>query len=148
MKWWCASRGWQVLGVLGMIDDGETDWKVFTIRIDDPLASKLNDLEDLEREVPGAVSALREWLRVYKIPEGKPLNAFSHDEKAQPKAYALKVIADTHASWVASHGLIRSERRGRRATSWGLMNSPSMSEMGLTSRDSAEKLSQAPSGAH
>ena len=39
---------------------------MFTIRLDDPLASVLNDLGDLEREIPGAVTALREWLRVYK----------------------------------------------------------------------------------
>lgn len=80
----------KVLGLLGMIDDGETDWKVFAIRLSDPLASKMDDLDDLERELPGAITALREWLRVYKVPEGKALNCFSHDEKAQPKAYAMK----------------------------------------------------------
>ena len=72
------------------------------------------------------------------------MNAFSHDEKAQPKAYALKVIRDTHASWLASHGAIRSERRGRRATSFGIMSSPSMSEMGLTSNGSNGSIAAAP----
>lgn len=121
----------KVLGVLGMIDDGETDWKVFTIRLDDPIAHKLNDLEDLEREIPGAVTALREWLRVYKVPEGKPLNAFSHDEKAQDRAFALKVVRETHAMWEKSHGTIQREHAGRRGTSYGVMNSPSMSELDI-----------------
>ena len=36
-------------GVYAMIDDGELDWKVICIRADDPLAAKLNDVEDVER---------------------------------------------------------------------------------------------------
>ena len=42
----------KVLGVLAMIDDGETDWKVFCIRVDDPLAGCINDVEDIDRELP------------------------------------------------------------------------------------------------
>lgn len=121
----------KVLGVLGMIDDGETDWKVFAIRLDDPLAGRMNDLDDLERELPGCVDALREWLRVYKVPEGKPLNAFSHKEQAQPRAYALHVIADTHAAWKKSHGHIVKQLVGRSGTGFGILSSPSMSELGL-----------------
>lgn len=94
----------KVLGVLAMIDDGETDWKVLTIRTDDAMASKLNDVEDLEREMPGAVSALREWLRVYKVPEGKPMNEFALEEKCMPKDYAVKVIVETHEAWKAKYG--------------------------------------------
>ena len=57
---------------LAKIDDGETDWKVFCIRTDDPLAGAIHDVDDLER---GAVSTMREWFREYKVAEGKPLNA-------------------------------------------------------------------------
>ena len=32
----------KVLGVMAMIDEGETDWKLLGIDINDPLASKLN----------------------------------------------------------------------------------------------------------
>ena len=35
----------KVLGVLAMIDDGETDWKVFCIDVNDPDSDKLNDIE-------------------------------------------------------------------------------------------------------
>ncbi len=94
----------KVLGVLGMIDDSETDWKLLVLRCDDPLAARVHDVADLERELPGAVAALREWLRVYKLPEGKPLNAFALGERAMPREYALKVIADTHAAWAKAHG--------------------------------------------
>jgi inorganic pyrophosphatase len=119
----------KVLGVLGMIDDGETDWKVFVIRLDDPLAAKMSDIGDLERELPGAVSALREWLRVYKVPEGKPLNAFALGEKALDAAYARGVVAQTHAAWLANHGHIRKDHVGRSGTGHGILSSPSMSEL-------------------
>ena len=36
-----------VLGVIPMIDDGETDWKIISIRKDDPLSKKLNDINDV-----------------------------------------------------------------------------------------------------
>ena len=32
----------KVLGVMALIDEGETDWKVIAIDINDPLSSKLN----------------------------------------------------------------------------------------------------------
>ena len=37
------------LGVLAMIDDGELDWKVIAINAEDPKASSVNDIEDVER---------------------------------------------------------------------------------------------------
>ena len=40
------------LGVYAMIDDGELDWKIIAISTEDPLADKLNDVEDVERCVP------------------------------------------------------------------------------------------------
>ncbi len=35
-----------------LLDEGETDWKVIVIDVNDPLASKLNDIEDVERPPP------------------------------------------------------------------------------------------------
>lgn len=32
----------KVLGILAMIDEGETDWKVIAINVDDPEAKDLN----------------------------------------------------------------------------------------------------------
>lgn len=37
------------LAILAMIDDGELDWKVAAIRVDDPKANLVNDVEDVER---------------------------------------------------------------------------------------------------
>ncbi|OBZ79771.1 Inorganic pyrophosphatase [Grifola frondosa] len=64
----------KVLGIMALLDEGETDWKVLVIDVRDPLASRLNDIEDVERHFPGLVRATNEWFRIYKIPDGKPEN--------------------------------------------------------------------------
>jgi inorganic pyrophosphatase len=94
----------RVLGVLGLVDGGEMDWKVLVLRTSDPLAARVFDIDDLERELPGAVSALREWLRVYKVAEGKAVNRFSLNERAMPRDFALRVIAHAHTDWAKTHG--------------------------------------------
>uniref|UniRef100_A0A6U0J9V8 inorganic diphosphatase n=1 Tax=Minutocellus polymorphus TaxID=265543 RepID=A0A6U0J9V8_9STRA len=86
----------KTLGVLAMIDDGELDWKVVAVAVDDPLAKEYNDIDD----VPDAVKdGIREWFRWYKTPDDKPLNGFGFDEKFLDAAEAEKVIAETHESW-------------------------------------------------
>ncbi|KAK1751088.1 inorganic pyrophosphatase [Echria macrotheca] len=65
------------LGILGLIDTDETDWKVVVIDVDDPLAEKLDDIEDVERELPGLLDATRDWFRIYKVPDGGRGNGFA-----------------------------------------------------------------------
>lgn len=89
----------KVLGVLAMIDEDETDWKVIVIDKEDRWAPELNDVEDVERLLPGVVSAIREWFRTYKVPDGKPLNKFALDEKCMGRSYAMKVVSECHISW-------------------------------------------------
>ena len=89
----------KVLGVLLMIDEGECDWKVVVIDVEDKWAPFLNDIEDVERELPGQLDAIREWYRTYKIPDGKPPNVFGLDEKFMNKEYAKEVIEECHHAW-------------------------------------------------
>lgn len=89
----------KVLGVMALLDDGETDWKVIAIDIHDPLAPKLNDIEDVERHLPGLLRATNEWFRIYKIPDGKPENQFAFSGECKNKAYAEKVIDDCSKAW-------------------------------------------------
>jgi inorganic pyrophosphatase len=41
----------KILGAYAMIDEGELDWKMIAIRVDDPMAEYLNDIDDVERWV-------------------------------------------------------------------------------------------------
>ena len=53
----------KVLGIMALLDEGETDWKVIVVDVQDPLAPKLNDIEDVERHLPGLIRATNEWFR-------------------------------------------------------------------------------------
>lgn len=96
----------KVLGVLGLIDDGETDWKVIAINISDPMAHLLNDVDDVEVHLPGAIKAIREYFRDYKSFSGK-INKYALKAQAMPRSYAVKVIEETHQHWKSLH-LIKS----------------------------------------
>ncbi|KAJ2768796.1 inorganic pyrophosphatase, partial [Coemansia nantahalensis] len=89
----------KVLAVLALIDGAETDWKVLAIRADDPLAPQLNDVDDLERHMPGLVAATVDWFTHYKAPDGKPPNRWAFDGRPRDAAYARGVIAAAHEAW-------------------------------------------------
>jgi inorganic pyrophosphatase len=71
-----------------MIDEGECDWAPF-----------INDVQDVEEQMPGMLDAIREWYRTYKIPDGKPPNVFGLDEQFMDKDYAMGVINECHHAW-------------------------------------------------
>jgi inorganic pyrophosphatase len=89
----------KVLGVMALLDEEETDWKVIVIDVNDPLAPKLNDVEDVERHLPGLLRATNEWFRIYKIPDGKPENQFAFTGECKNKAYAMDVIHECAEAW-------------------------------------------------
>lgn len=89
----------KVLGVMALIDDGETDWKLIVIKADDPMASVLNDIEDVDIHMPGLLAATHNWFKIYKIPDGKPPNAFAFEGKAKGADFAKKIISETHEQW-------------------------------------------------
>ncbi|GAX73317.1 hypothetical protein CEUSTIGMA_g771.t1 [Chlamydomonas eustigma] len=88
------------LGVFAMIDDGELDWKVVAICVDDPMAHLLKDVEDVQKHLPGTLDKIHEWFRDYKIPDGKPPNKFGYDAECKDKAFALQVIQETHEAYL------------------------------------------------
>lgn len=90
----------KVLGALAMIDEGETDWKIIAIDAADPIADALNDVADIEREMPGFLAATVEWFTVYKIPDGKPANTFAFNGEVKGRDFAVKVIEQCHQQWV------------------------------------------------
>lgn len=89
----------KVLGVMALIDDGETDWKLIVIKADDPLADQMNDIKDVEHHMPGLLKATHEWFKIYKIPDGKPANKFAFNGEAKDAEFAKKIIEETHEQW-------------------------------------------------
>ncbi|KAK0705513.1 inorganic pyrophosphatase [Lasiosphaeris hirsuta] len=96
----------KVLGVLGLIDSGETDWKVIVIDVKDPLAKKLDDIEDVEKHLPGLLDATRDWFRIYKMPDGFPPNDYAFDGAFRGREYAEHIIQRCSHAWT---GLIEGK---------------------------------------
>jgi inorganic pyrophosphatase len=80
--------------VMLLLDEGETDWKIIVIDVKDPLAEKLNDINDVEQHMPGLLDATVEWFRFYKVPDGKPVNevAFGGQFKDMRYDYVTPII--------------------------------------------------------
>ncbi|XP_077468841.1 inorganic pyrophosphatase [Stigmatopora argus] len=91
----------KVLGILAMIDEGETDWKVIAINVEDPEADQLDDIGDVERLKPGYLRSTVDWFKRYKVPDGKPENKFAFHEEFKDKDFAIDVIKSTNTFWKA-----------------------------------------------
>jgi len=123
----------KLLGVMALIDDGETDWKLIVIKADDPLAEKLNDVQDISTHLPGLLEATHEWFKIYKIPDGKPANCFAFDGQAKGVDFARKIIEETHMQWKS---LVRQDRE----TGLSIQTSTLKDSKFYTTPCSAEKL--------
>lgn len=91
--------GVKVLGALGLIDEGELDWKIIAIDHTDPLADKLNSIKDVENLAPDLLNALRDWFQIYKLPSGKPKNEFAFNGAYLDRDQAHKIIEHTNKQW-------------------------------------------------
>ena len=108
----------KILGTIAMIDEGQTDWKVVGIDIEDPLAPKFSDISDVDVYMPKLLKSTVEWLRNYKVPVlqmysnvsntnilifqmagGKPANTFAFNARSKTKNFTLNVLRETHQQW-------------------------------------------------
>lgn len=89
----------KILGTVALIDEGETDWKIFCIDVNDPLAKDMNDIDDIEKNMPGLLKATIDWFKIYKIPAGSKENEFAFNDEAKDKEFAMKIINETHECW-------------------------------------------------
>ncbi|XP_035254678.1 inorganic pyrophosphatase 2, mitochondrial [Anguilla anguilla] len=91
----------KVLGTLALIDEGETDWKVIVINVEDPEAKAFDNIDDVRRLKPGYLEATVDWFKRYKVPDGKPENQFAFNGEFKDKDFAIDVIKSTHGFWKA-----------------------------------------------
>ncbi|XP_013205455.1 inorganic pyrophosphatase 2, mitochondrial isoform X2 [Microtus ochrogaster] len=91
----------KILGILALIDQGATDWKIITINVNDPEAEKFHDIDDVKKFKPGYLEATLNWFRLYKVPDGKPENKFAFNGEFKNKAFAIEVVNNAHECWKA-----------------------------------------------
>lgn len=94
----------RVLGVLALIDQGETDWKIIA-EIVEP--GKEREGYGIMDRVPQEVrDTITSWFRNYKTTEGKPQNDFAFGGAFRGADEALAVIAECAESY---NGLIKTD---------------------------------------
>lgn len=86
----------RILGSLELIDENEVDHKIIAIAENDPLFKEYKTIDDVDASI---LKSLVDWLKNYKIPQGKSQNHLTTDT-AISKDKAIKVIQDTHLSWI------------------------------------------------
>jgi 3'-phosphoadenosine 5'-phosphosulfate synthase len=89
----------KVLGSLELVDQGEVDHKIIVLSTSDVDAHRINSIEDLKKFKPEILPRLIDWLKNYKIPEGKKMNILSQEEPISAKK-AIQIIEATHDRWV------------------------------------------------
>ena len=93
----CQSIVWyqytsQVLGILGLLDKSETDWKVLVINAEEAKEKNISSIADLDNVYPDLSLAIRNFFRIYKVPSGKPENKFAFDGEFKDSEFAKEVI--------------------------------------------------------
>ena len=90
----------KILGTIAMIDEGQTDWKIIGIDIQDPLASKFSDISDVDVYMPKLLKSTVEWLRNYKViclqnvsENSKYKNVFSRWQMENPPIRLRSMLA-------------------------------------------------------
>jgi len=89
----------KILGSMALLDEGETDWKIITVDVTDPLADQLHNIADVEKLMPGLIDATRDWFQIYKVPDGKPYNNFAFNGDAKDSMFTTKVVERTYDAW-------------------------------------------------
>ena len=98
----------KVLGILGMLDQGEMDWKIIGLNANARQARFVHTIADVDRVFPNRVAQLVHWFKVYKKPDGKPENQFAFDGAMQSTEFALSVIEQTHQAYMNKDKLKRA----------------------------------------
>lgn len=96
----------KVIGIIPLIDSGETDWKVIAISKYDRFFKKINTLEDVKKYMPGFLDAIVKWLINYKSISKKVYNKIVkiNNNNFADKFFAEQIIEETHQEWLKLTG--------------------------------------------
>jgi len=89
----------KVLGILALLQGGETDWKVIVMNEEEANKEGIETLEDLTVEYPDLLDTVRKFFKVYGVPAGKPFNSFAFDGEVKDENFAKEVISRTNLAW-------------------------------------------------
>ncbi|KPI86018.1 putative Inorganic pyrophosphatase [Leptomonas seymouri] len=88
----------RVLGVLGLIDVGETDWKIIVESASPEAGEGYGSLSRVPKDVQAAIV---DWFENYKVPDGKPKNEFAFNKEIRDADTALEIIVQCATQYEA-----------------------------------------------
>ena len=80
------------MGILGLLDKSETDWKVIVMNVQEAKEKNITSIADLDSAYPDLSLTIRNFFRIYKVPSGKPENKFAYDGDYKDSEFAKEVI--------------------------------------------------------
>ena len=95
----------KVIGVMGMLDQGEADDKLIAVAEGDPAVRQYNDLDELPQHL---LSEMRSFFEDYKKLENKEVKV----EAFQGKEAAMKILKDAYALYQENKKELRAKVEG------------------------------------
>ena len=91
-----AFSDYLVLGICGLVDQGELDYKIVALELNEAKARKITCLQSYEKACPGHLEAIVTWFREYKVWEGKQPNKFLWNSEIKGPEKAMEIIMESH----------------------------------------------------
>lgn len=82
----------KIFGILVFIDEGEIDWKLIVINVNDFEVLKFYDIDDVKKFKLGYLEVIFNWFRLYKVLDGKLENQFVFNGEFKNKVFVFEVI--------------------------------------------------------
>lgn len=89
----------KVLGAIGLIDSGETDYKILAIDRRDPLYEKINNADDIEKYKPNFIKETLRFFENYKFVTGGKKNSFYKNGAVLSVEITNEIIERAHEYW-------------------------------------------------
>ncbi|AIN95321.2 inorganic pyrophosphatase, putative [Leishmania panamensis] len=88
----------RILGVLGLIDQGETDWKIIVESASVTAGEGYGTLAKVPQELQATII---DWFENYKVPDGKKKNEFAFSKEIKDAEMALSIVAQCASQYDA-----------------------------------------------
>lgn len=94
-----AVSDYLVLGVIGLIDQGEMDYKILGMEVNEASERSIKTLDDYRRFQSGQLDDIMVWFRDYKLWEGKSQNKFLWNGEIKGAQHAMDLIRESNDSY-------------------------------------------------
>lgn len=95
-----AVSDYLVLGIMGLVDQGELDYKVIGIEVNEAAERGIKTLDDFHKQQPGRMDEIQVWFRDYKLWEGKKQNEFIWNGQIQSPQRAMDLIHESNHQYL------------------------------------------------